>query len=94
MIRQYEWGPRWQALKSPHIVGLSCPYSRSLLTLKWSAQAAERRRGGSAQGALEEWERERETVRVREREIRRRERKRVAGRGASTLYKKSLNPKP
>jgi hypothetical protein len=28
-----------QALKSPHIVGLFCPYSRSLLTLVWSAQA-------------------------------------------------------
>ena len=30
---------RRQALKSPHIVGLFCPYSRSLLTLVWSAQA-------------------------------------------------------
>ena len=28
-----------QALKSPHIVGLFCPYSRSLLTLGWSTQA-------------------------------------------------------
>jgi len=28
---------RRQALKSPHIVGLFCPYSRSLLTLAWSA---------------------------------------------------------
>jgi hypothetical protein len=27
-----------QALKSPHIVGLFCPYSRSLLRLVWSAQ--------------------------------------------------------
>ncbi len=27
-----------QALKSPHIVGLFHPYSRSLLTLVWSAQ--------------------------------------------------------
>ena len=26
-------------LKSPHISGLFCPYSRSLLTLVWSAQA-------------------------------------------------------
>ena len=26
-------------LKSPHIVGLFCPYSRSLLTLVWSTQA-------------------------------------------------------
>jgi hypothetical protein len=25
-----------QALKNPHIVGLFCPYSRSLLTLVWS----------------------------------------------------------
>ena len=31
-----------QVLKSPHIVGLSCPYSRSLLTLFWSAQACRR----------------------------------------------------
>ena len=28
-----------QALKSPHIVGLFCPSSRSLLTLNWSTQA-------------------------------------------------------
>jgi hypothetical protein len=28
-----------QLLKSPHIVGLFCPYSRSLLTLVWSTQA-------------------------------------------------------
>jgi hypothetical protein len=26
-------------LKSPHIVGLFCPYRRSLLTLLWPAQA-------------------------------------------------------
>jgi hypothetical protein len=26
-------------LKSPHIIGLFCPYSRSLLTRVWSAQA-------------------------------------------------------
>jgi hypothetical protein len=31
----------WQALKSPHIVGLFCPYSGSLLTLVWSAQASD-----------------------------------------------------
>ena len=31
--------PLKQALKSPHIAGLFCPYSRSLLTLFWSAQA-------------------------------------------------------
>ena len=30
--------PHRQALKSPHIVGLFCPYSRSLLTLVWSTQ--------------------------------------------------------
>ena len=30
----------WQALKSPHIVGLFCPYSRSLLTLVWSLMDA------------------------------------------------------
>jgi hypothetical protein len=30
-----------QALKSPHIVGLFCPYSRSLLTLVRSTQATE-----------------------------------------------------
>jgi hypothetical protein len=28
-----------QALKRPYIVGLFCPYSRSLLTLGWSTQA-------------------------------------------------------
>jgi len=27
-------------MKSPHTVGLFCPYSRSLLTLVWSAQGA------------------------------------------------------
>ncbi len=31
-----------QARKSPHIVGLFCPYNRSLLTLFWSAQACRR----------------------------------------------------
>jgi len=31
----------WQALQSPHIVGLFCPYRRSLLTLFWSTQAIE-----------------------------------------------------
>ena len=31
-----------QALKSPHILGLFCPYSKSLLTLVWSAQAPSR----------------------------------------------------
>jgi hypothetical protein len=30
---------RRRALKSPHLVGLFCPYSRSLLTIVWSAQA-------------------------------------------------------
>jgi hypothetical protein len=29
----------WRALQSPHVVGLFCPYSRSLLTRVWSAQA-------------------------------------------------------
>jgi hypothetical protein len=33
-------GDSLELLKSPHIVGLFCPCSRSLLTLKWSAQAA------------------------------------------------------
>ena len=38
---QAEDAARQQALhlKSPHIVGLFCPYSRSLLTLVWSTQA-------------------------------------------------------
>jgi hypothetical protein len=30
-----------EALKSPHIVGLFCPYSRSLLTLVWSRAKAD-----------------------------------------------------
>jgi hypothetical protein len=32
-------GGCWQVLQSPHIIGLSCPYSSSLLTLVWSTQA-------------------------------------------------------
>jgi hypothetical protein len=36
-LRHNIWSPSWQALKSPHIVGLFCPSSRSLLTLVRSA---------------------------------------------------------
>jgi hypothetical protein len=32
-------GGCWQVLKSPHIIGLFCHYSRSLLTHVWSTQA-------------------------------------------------------
>jgi hypothetical protein len=31
------WSTQALHLKSPHIVGLFCPYSRSLLTLVWQA---------------------------------------------------------
>ena len=34
---------RHRQLKSPHIVGLFCPYSRSLLTRVWSTQATNAR---------------------------------------------------
>ena len=38
---------RRQALKRPHIVGTFCHYSRSLMTLNWSAQALRARVPGS-----------------------------------------------
>ena len=45
MHRHAEAHLRGQALKSPHIVGLFCLYSRSILTRFWSTQALEKNGG-------------------------------------------------